>query len=248
MMNRQMTKRLTATAALALGMAGLGVATAGEASAAQACESWTTLKRYDTGAGVTELQKRLAGWVEYDDIMLVDGSYGPQTQKAVARFQKAYGITVTAQESGQAGTATIAKLRSLTDSDCTPINFTYAEVSKNCGKGFTGSASVKENLRRSMWQAQALRRQLGDKPLNVTSGFRDSACNSASGGSSDSQHLTGRALDLVPTSGLTYCNIARQARYAGYGGIKGPGYPGHSNHVHVDYWDANTWKAPECGI
>ena len=243
---RSLPHLIAAGSLVAAGLTGVGVATgASQASAAQACESWSsTLRPGSTGSGVKELQIRVAGWVPSGQVMGADGIYGDQTKAAVARFQKAYGLA----DDGIAGSQTFAKLRSLTKSDCTPINFTYAEASNNCGKGFTGSASVKENLRRSMWQAQALRRQLGDKPLNVTSGFRDSACNSASGGSSDSQHLTGRALDLVPTSGLTYCNIARQARYAGYGGIKGPGYPGHSNHVHVDYWDANTWKAPECGI
>lgn len=241
---RSLPHLIAAGSLVAAGLTGVGVATgASQASAAQACESWSsTLRPGSTGSGVKELQIRVAGWVPSGQVMGADGIYGDQTKAAVARFQKAYGLA----DDGIAGSQTFAKLRSLTKSDCTPLNFTYAEASNNCGKGFTGSASVKENLRRSLWQAQALRRQLGDKPLPVSSGFRDSACNSASGGASSSQHLTGKALDFTPPSGVSMCALARQARSAGYGGIFGPGYPGHSNHVHGDWRTTKAWSASQC--
>jgi zinc D-Ala-D-Ala carboxypeptidase len=54
------------------------------------------------------------------------------------------------------------------------VHFTYAEASANCGKGFTGGAAEKENMKRALWRAEALRHQLGDHPLRVTSGYRDS--------------------------------------------------------------------------
>lgn len=236
--------RAVAAGSLAMtGLIGVNVATAESASAAQACETWSaTLRPGATGSNVSELQTRLAGWVDYGAIMLVDGKYGDQTTKAVKRFQTAYGLSAD----GVAGTNTFTKLRSLTDSDCTPIHFTYAEASPNCGRGFNGTAAQKANLRRSLWQAEALRHQLGDHPMKVNSGYRDYTCNKNSGGASDSQHLTGRAIDFAASTVETNCPIARQARYAGYGGIKGYGWSGHNNHVHVDYWAANTWQAPRC--
>lgn len=119
-----------------------------------------------------------------------------------------------------------------------------------CGRGLNSGSSVslatvKENLKRVMWRAEALRHQLGDRPLRVTSGFRDKACD----GSPYGQHTYGTALDLVPADGgTTFCSIARQARSAGMGGIFGPGYPGHDDHVHVDFRAGRTWSAPSCGI
>ena len=56
-----------------------------------------------------------------------------------------------------------------------------------------------------MWRAEALRHQLGDRPLRVTSGFRDKACD----GSPYGQDTYGTALDLVPADGgTTSCSIA----------------------------------------
>jgi hypothetical protein len=51
------------------------------------------------------------------------------------------------------------------------VHFTYAEASANWGKGFTGGAAEKENMKRALWGAEALRHQLGDHPLRVTSGY-----------------------------------------------------------------------------
>ena len=96
-----------------------------------------------------------------------------------------------------------------------------------------------------MWRAEALRHQLGDRPLRVTSGFRDKACD----GSPYGQDTYGTALDLVPADGgTTFCSITRQAKSANMGGICGPGYPGHDDHAHVDIRAARTWSAPSCGI
>lgn len=234
---------LTAAAALATtGLIGVGVSTSTSASAA-ACDSWSdTLKPGSKGDDVKELQIRVAGWVKSGEVMGADGVYGDQTKSAVASFQKAYGL----DDTGTAGSKTFDKLRDLTSSDCTPTHFTYAEASNNCGKGFTGSSTEKQNLRRGLWQAEALRHQLGDHPLKVTSGYRDKACNDQSGGASSSQHLTGKAIDLAPLDGNTMCGIAKQARHAGYGGIFGPGYAGHDNHVHVDHRAGKTWSASKC--
>ncbi len=238
-----------AFSAIALALGGLGVATATMtatapvAHAAQ-CYSWPrTLSAGASGADVTQLQIRVAGWVPRGQVMGIDGSFGPQTKTAVSNFQKAYGLAAD----GVAGPATFSKIYALQDPDCTPVHFSYAEASQNCGKGFTGTAANKENMKRVLWRAEALRHQLGDHPLKVTSGFRDSACNASVGGASNSVHLSGGALDLVPgNSATSICSIAKQARYAGFGGIFGPGYPAHSDHAHVDIRTSIAWDAHAC--
>lgn len=214
---------------------------------ADECYTWgRTLSSGTSGSDVAELQVRVAGWAGYGIVMSIDGSFGAQTKTAVTNFQKAYGLAAD----GVAGPNTYAKIYALQDPDCSPAHFTWAEVSYNCGRGLNGNGSVslataKENLKRAMWRAEALRKQLGDRPLRVTSGFRDKACD----GSPYGQHTYGNALDLVPgDAGTTFCSIARQARSAGFGGIFGPGYPDHNDHTHVDIRSTRSWSAPSCGI
>ena len=192
-------------AALAIAFGGLGVATAtvtatAPTAHADECYSWPrTLSSGTSGADVTQLQIRVAGWVPRGQVMGIDGSFGAQTKTAVANFQKAYGLAAD----GIAGPATFSKIYALQDPDCTPLHFTYAEASDNCGRGFTGTAANKENMKRALWRAEALRHQLGDHPLKVTSGYRDSTCNASVGGASNSVHLSGGALDLVPGDSAT---------------------------------------------
>ena len=89
---------------------------------------------------------------------------------------------VRAAADGVAGPATYAKIYALQDPDCTPLHFSYAEVDGGCGAGgYAGgsvsAATVKENLKRAMWRAEALRQRIGNMPLTVTSGFRSQACD-----------------------------------------------------------------------
>ena len=111
--------------------------------------------------------------------------------------------------------------------------------------GSVPAETVKENLKRAMWRAEALRQRIGNVPLTVTSGFRSQACDCEVGGSGSGQHTYGTALDLV---GVPFCTLADNARYNGFGGIFGPGYPDHDDHVHVDIRAGNTWSAPDCGV
>lgn len=244
------TRLIRMLAAIAVGLgsfAAVSIATAPPA-AADGCYTWSsTLREGSSGAAVTRLQIRVAGWVAYGEVLAIDGSFGPATRRAVTRFQQAYGLTAD----GIAGPQTFNKIYELQDDDCTPIHFTFAEVTYNCGRGgFSGGAvsatTVRENLLRAMWKAEALRRKLGDRPIGVSSGFRDYTCNASVGGATNSRHLYGDALDLVP--GPSLCSMAQTARSTGFNGIFGPGYPNHNDHTHVDSGPNRSWSAPNCGV
>lgn len=218
-----------------------------EPALADGCYTWSrTLKQGATGADVTQLQIRVAGYPGSGGVLAIDGSYGPATKAAVTRFQQAYGLSAD----GVAGPNTFAKIYALQDNDCTPIHFTYAELN-GCNSTWSGgavsAATAKSNALRSMWKLEALRHALGDKSIRVTSGFRSKACNSAVGGSSNSRHLYGDAVDLG-VSPHSLCKLAQQARNHGFNGILGPGYPDHNDHTHVDHRSGRFWSAPSCGI
>jgi zinc D-Ala-D-Ala carboxypeptidase len=216
---------------------------------ADGCFTWTsTLRENASGEAVTRLQIRIAGWMTTGEVLAIDGKFGAATTRALKRFQAAYGLA----PDGVAGPATFSKIYELQDNDCTPIHFSFAEVTPNCGRGgFSGgplpAAEVKENLLRVMWKAEALRHKLGDNPMHVNSGFRDTACNNASNGASNSEHLYGRAIDFS-AGASSLCQIARTAETTGFNGIFGPGYPAHDTHTHVDSGSRHAWSASRCGI
>ncbi|NYI04143.1 D-Ala-D-Ala carboxypeptidase family metallohydrolase [Allostreptomyces psammosilenae] len=222
------------------------VATAGTAHA-DACYTWgRTLSQGMSGADVTQLQIRVAGYPGYGNVLAIDGVYGPATAAAVTRFQQAYGLTAD----GVAGPQTFSRIYALQDDDCTPIHFSYAELNQ-CNSDWSGgavsAATARSNALRSMWKLEAMRHALGDQPIRVTSGFRSYACNSAVGGSSTSRHLYGDGVDLGAGS-HSLCRLAQQARYHGFNGILGPGYPDHNDHTHLDHRSSRFWSAPSCGI
>ncbi|HEX6872492.1 MAG TPA: M15 family metallopeptidase [Micromonosporaceae bacterium] len=235
---------------------GVNVVTASPALA-DGCYTWTReMIQGMSGEDVRQLQIRVAGWPgSYGEVLSVDGTFGARTKAAVQRFQAAYGLTAD----GRAGPATQAKLYELQDDDCSPIHFSFAEVtdSDDCGSqasltgGSVPASQVRENLIRVMWQAEALRHQLGDRPMTVTSGFRSKYCDDLVNGRDPGegpygQHTYGQALDFGGTP--TLCEIAQQARYAGFNGILGPGYPDHNDHTHLDIRSSRFWSAPNCGV
>lgn len=219
-------------------------------ASADACFTWSrTLRQGDSGNDVKQLQIRVAGWVSYGENLAIDGAFGARTADAVKRFKNGY--NVGDQTSGVAGQAVFDKLYQLQDADCTPIHFDHSEFNDSCGENdYTGgavdAATVRENMKRLMWQLEAMRHKLGDRPLVISSGFRSYSCNSRVGGSSTSLHLYGKAADLSTASGPTLCQMWRAARYAGFEEILGPGYPGHNDHTHVGNKSDQFWRAPNC--
>ncbi|SCL33196.1 zinc D-Ala-D-Ala carboxypeptidase [Micromonospora pallida] len=236
-----------AAALLLTATASLVVATTTAAPAqADTCYTWPRyLHAGMTGDDVRQLQIRISGYPAYGQVLALDGSYGPATEAAVRRFQQAWGLTVD----GKAGPQTLGKIYDLQDGDCTPANFSYSEMNR-CNSDWSGGAvsasTAKFNALVVMWKLEAMRHALGDVSINISSGFRSYACNSAVGGSPTSKHVYGLAADLIGRPSL--CTLAKQSRYHGFNLILGPGYPDHNDHTHVATQTNLYWEAPSCGI
>ncbi|SEF37571.1 zinc D-Ala-D-Ala carboxypeptidase [Amycolatopsis pretoriensis] len=216
-------------------------------SVTDACYTWgRTLAQGASGDDVRQLQIRVAGYPGYGGVLAIDGQFGPGTKAAVTRFQQAYGLGAD----GIAGPATFGRIYQLQDDDCTPVNFTYAELNR-CNADWSGgnvpAATAKANALVSMWKLQAMRHAMGDRPIVVNGGFRSVACNNAVGGAAASRHLYGDAVDLG-AGAQGFCGLALQARNHGFAEILGPGYPGHSDHTHVANRSTRFWSASACGI
>jgi peptidoglycan hydrolase-like protein with peptidoglycan-binding domain len=200
-------------------------------SSAQAY-SWTrTLKEGDTGADVTELQIRVAGWAAdsaSQTLVGIDGDFGPITAAAVRRFQTAYGLTAD----GVVAASTQSQLNALEQSDGSTLHFNWSEFTDRVSGDFSGgkvsAAQAKENARRLMYKLEALRKKLGNIPLTINSGFRSIAHNADVGGASDSMHLYGNAADLGAS--VSNKTIYQKAETCGFSGLE----TYTEDHQHVD--------------
>jgi hypothetical protein len=101
-------------------------------------------------------------------------------------------------------------------------NFKASEFACNCGVCRGGHMTL-----RLLVSLDAIRRRWG-KPLKVNSAFRCPYQNRAVGGSKDSQHLTGNAVDIAG-EGIHSLEFIKAAIWAGFGGI-GVG----ENFIHLD--------------
>ncbi|MER6989583.1 D-Ala-D-Ala carboxypeptidase family metallohydrolase [Saccharopolyspora hirsuta] len=211
--------RLVAAMAMAaLVFSGVSATAAPEAAA----YDWSReLREGDSGADVTELQIRVAGWAAdsaEQTFVGVDGKFGPATEAAVVRFQQAYGLDGT----GVVDAATQEKLNALEDSDGSTAHFDFAEFHSKDGAGFgggnVGASTVQENVRRLMYKLEAVRKKAGDAAITVNSGFRSKAHNENVGGAANSQHTYGIAADVV-ISGKSVGQTIELAKTSGMSGI-----------------------------
>jgi zinc D-Ala-D-Ala carboxypeptidase len=195
--------------------------------------TWSrTLQQGMTGADVTELQIRVAGYAAdhaSQTRVSIDGEFGPGTTAAVKRFQSAYGLSAD----GVVGPNTQTKLNALEQSDGSTVHFNFSEFTDRVSGTFNGgkvsAAAAKENARRCMYKLEALRLKLGNKAITVNSGFRSIQHNADVGGASDSMHLYGTAADLdVP--GVANKTVYQKAETCGFSGLE----TYTVDHQHVD--------------
>lgn len=96
---------------------------------------------------------------------------------------------------------------------------------------------IKDNIIALCKELDKLRRDWGE-PIGVTSGYRPPAVNRAVGGVSNSQHLTGKAIDIYPltSSYQVFYNFVN----AGWNGALG--YAPRKGFIHLDMRGNKGWK------
>ena len=74
--------------------------------------------------------------------------------------------------------------------------FTYSDTARSMGNANTPEPKHLENLKTLACQMELVRLVLGNKPINITSGYRNPAVNRAVGGVPNSDHANGLAVDF----------------------------------------------------
>jgi len=143
------------------------------------------------------------------------GGFGIKTRSAVKRFQCAYGLKQDALV-GPKTRAALAKNGQLSK---------HFHVDEFYSKG-NGDLNLNQEL---ITRLEKLRSSLG-RAIYITSGYRDPRYNRRVGGVRKSQHVLGRAADIV-VKGRSLGNIASRANEAGFRGI---GIYHRNNFIHVD--------------
>jgi hypothetical protein len=149
-----------------------------------------------------------------------DGIFGALTYNAVVSFQKAMGLSVD----GMIGSRTLAKL----ESDPIPIlHFSENEFRcHHCGK------LPKSGIDPALFiLLERIRSAAGDKLITITSGYRCPTWNRKNGGALLSQHLYGRAADIIIEGMGRADTDALCDRMNPYGGVGMGGE--HITHVDV---------------
>lgn len=81
-----------------------------------------------------------------------------------------------------------------------------------------GNLEFEDNLKKVAAKLEDLRRYLGGRPIEITSGYRSASYNARIGGVPNSQHLLGRAADIV-VEGVSVDKIAEAAIHVGFRGV-----------------------------
>lgn len=95
--------------------------------------------------------------------------------------------------------------------------------------------TILDNLRTLAGRLEVVRELLGGKPIRINSGFRTEAHNREVGGVKGSQHLFGRAADIV-VEGLTPQQV--QAVLKDWDGGMGC----YDSWTHLDTWLKRRWS------
>lgn len=126
-----------------------------------------------------------------------DGKIGTKTRAAVKQFQKDYNklFNKNILVDGIPGKQTYAALRDWIKNAGIKgtKNFNINEFASKDGGGLP-KGGMDSTL---LTKLEQLRHKLGDKAIVINSGYRTASHNKAVGGASQSQHLYGKAADIV---------------------------------------------------
>lgn len=165
----------------------------------------------------------------------LDGLYGTQTQQAWERFKRQENLD-NLESIGPFSYARLlsevtAKKEKLFfdwhNTDCQVSQyFTVFDVTKGDPRRIPSDPQIQQNILRLAKELDRVRESWGG-PIAVTSWYRPSAVNKAIGGTSQSQHLTGKAADVYPMNGELFKfqdwldKVAWKDKALGYGAKKG---------------------------
>lgn len=90
----------------------------------------------------------------------------------------------------------------------TLAELTVSETAKRNRLSNEAPPEIVERLRETAWRLEIVRTLLGNRPMRINSGYRTVKVNRLVGGSPTSDHLTGFAVDFVPT-GMTIATAAK---------------------------------------
>src|SRR5690606_8000950 len=171
----------------------------------------------------------------------IDGKYGPRTAKAVMDYQRRYGLKVDGEVGRQTWTQLTKPVHLLQtagpDFNVTP-HFKLREFAcKHC------QSLILAYLPDLADVLEQVRSIIGDKPITINSGYRCSIHNRNVGGAPASQHLYGKAADVV-AKGVPYNVVADAAEqvFVNTGGVLR--YP-KRNFTHIDLRPEKTWRVME---
>lgn len=75
--------------------------------------------------------------------------------------------------------------------------FTVSQVGERLNLDNTPYGEHHDNIHNLAWKMETVREILGNVPIFITSGYRSQELNKAIGGSSNSQHCKGQAVDFI---------------------------------------------------
>lgn len=162
------------------------------------------LSKGDRGDSVADLQRRL-NHLHFKVVGTADGTFGKKTELAVVRLQNGYGL----EQDGIVGPVTSKTALEPTDGQVSAHFNIFTDILYSRGNGnliIYGEVIHRLELMRSI---------LGNKPVVVTSFYRDFWYNLRVGGVIRSQHKLGKAADVsVPDVSLSA--VAAAAKKAGF--------------------------------
>ena len=139
-----------------------------------------------------------------------DGKYGGKTKEAIKTFQKAYNrkFNKNIKVDGIPGPQTYAAIRHwLAEAGNVGTNNFNIREFRCKGSGKLPKNGMDNTL---LHKLEELRYRLGDKAVIINSGYRTPEHNRRVGGASNSQHLYGKAADIV-VRGVSPSKVYKEA-------------------------------------